>query len=204
MDFIYTGIWWTFLALGVLSYFISGFGNHGRGTLSHRIEAIGGFGLIVFTILTFIFSGWKGGIGVIIALFLWAIVAEKILWLIFCKIMPNANNLDYKQFIKRSRFHKKSYKLPTAEELFEGSDNRDKMFWKISSQPKVIEVLKRHGKNPENIKDVFFDLERSGAGEYVAQSVIENPELLSKYLQMKTDGISDLEIAYKFIESLGG
>lgn len=43
-----------------------------------------------------------------------------------------------------------------------------------------------------------------GAGEHVSQSVIETPKLLSEYLKMKDNGISDIEIAFKLAESLGG
>ena len=205
MDFLSTEIWWVFFILGALSYFISSFGHHGRGTRSPQIESIGGLGLIIFVVLTFIFSGWRSGIGIIVALFLWAVVAERILWLIFRKLTPGASNLDYNQFIKRSRYHSSSIKLPTSiEELFEQSDKRDEILSKISNQPKIIEVLQSYGKASGEIKDIFWKLMVSGAGEYVAQSVIENPKLLSEYLQMETDGISDVEIAFKFAESLGG
>lgn len=205
MDFLSTEIWWVFFILGALSYFISSFGYHGRGTRSSQIEAIGGLGLIIFVVLTFIFSGWRGGIGIIVALFLWAVVAERILWLIFRKLIPSASNLDYGQFIKRSRSYGSSAKLPTSvEELFEQGDKRDEMLSKISNQPKIIEVLQSYGKTSGEIKDIFWKLMASGAGEYVAHSVIENPKLLSEYLQMKADGISDMEIAFKFTKSLGG
>jgi len=194
-----------FFVLGALSYFVSSFGHHGRGTRSPQIEAIGGFGLIVFVILAFIFSGWKGGIGIIVALFLWAVVSERIFWLIFRKLMPSASNMDYGQFIKRSRSYGSSSKLPTSvEELFEQSDKKDEMLSKISNRPEIIEVLKRYGKNQADIKEIFWDLMRCGAGEYVVQSVIETPKLLSEYLKMKANGISDIEIAFKLAESLGG
>lgn len=89
------------------------------------------------------------------------------------------------------------------EELFEQDDERNEMLSKISNQPKIIEVLQRYGKASEEIKDIFWKLMASGAGEYVAQSIIENPKLLSKYLQMKTNDVSDMEIACKFTEILG-
>ena len=194
-----------FFVLGALSYFISSFGHHSRGTRSPQIEAIGGFGLIVFVILAFIFSGWKGGIGIIVALFLWAVIAERILWLIFRKLMPSANNMDYGRFIRRSRSYGSSANLPTSwEELREQGNKTDKMLSRISNQPQIIEVLRNYGKTPEEIKDIFWNLCACGTGEYVAQSVIENPKLLSEYLQMKADCISDMEIAFKLAEPLGG
>lgn len=205
MGFLSTGIWWVFFVLGALSYFISSFGHHGRGKRSPKIEAIGGFGLIVFVILAFIFSGWKGSVGIIVALFLWVVVAERILWLIFRKLMPSAINMDYNQFTRRSSSHGSSSKIiTTAEELLEQGDKREEMLSKIYHQPNIIEVLQKYGKDKEYIKEIFWDLMRCGAGEYVAQSVIENPKLLYEYFQMKADGISDVEIAFKLAESLGG
>lgn len=205
MVFLLTGIWWMFFILGALSYCVSSFGHHGRGSRSPQIEAIGGFGLIVFVILSFIFSGWKGGIGIVIALFLWAVIAERGLWLIFRKLMPSASNMGYSQFIKRSRSSDSLSKIPTSlGELREEWDKKDQMLLKISNQPKIIEVLQKHEKTPAELKDVFSNLIRGGAGEYVAQSVIENPELLSEYFRMKSDNVSDIEITSKLAKSLGG
>lgn len=205
MNFLSTGAWWLFFILGALSYFISSFGHHSRGLKSSQIEAIGSFGLVAFVVLSFIFSGWKGGLAIIIALFLWAVITERILWLIFRKLLPGASNLDYYHFIKRSRLQRSSSSIPTSyEELLEHGKNTDEMLLKISKRPEIIEVLQRYRKKPEDIKDVYYNLLRGGAGEYVTQSVIEDTKLLSEYLQMKDDGISDVEIVYRLSESLGG
>jgi len=53
-------------------------------------------------------------------------------------------------------------------------------------------------------RDIYHDILRGGGGEYLAQSVTSSPKLLSEYLQMKIDGISDSEIIYKLSESIGG
>ena len=95
--------------------------------------------------------------------------------------------------------------VPTSyEELLQHGKKTDEILSKISCQSKTVEVLRKYGKSPADFKDIFYDLLRSGCGEYVTQSVIKNPQLLSEYLQMKADGISDVEIAYKLSESLGG
>jgi len=90
------------------------------------------------------------------------------------------------------------------EELFEQGDSPDGMLSRISHQPQIIEVLQKYGEEPNEIRDIYWKLMASGAGEYVAQSVIENPKLLSEYLRMKAEGVSDMDIAFKFIETLGG
>ena len=84
------------------------------------------------------------------------------------------------------------------------ADEKEKIRLEIGNKPHIKEVLKLYGKRPTDIEDIFWRLMASGAGEYVAQSVIENPKLLSQYLQMKNDGVSDMEIAFKFTETLGG
>jgi uncharacterized coiled-coil DUF342 family protein len=108
----------------------------------------------------------------------------------------------YEEF---NQFHSKLSKPPASvEKLLERGDKRDEMFSTISNRPQIVKILQKYKREPGEIKDIFWKLMASGAGEYVAQSVIENPKLLSKYLQMETSGVSDMEIAFKFTETLGG
>ena len=67
----------------------------------------------------------------------------------------------------------------------------------------VIYVLQKYGKNQEDIEEIYSLLLASGAGEYVAQSVVTSPKLLSEYLQMEANGVSELEIVSKLSETLG-
>lgn len=138
----------------------------------------------------------------LIALFLWAIIAERILWVLFVRLAPEGTAPDYDQFVKRAWFRGAS-KAPASIEMFlEEADKMDQMLSQISSQPGVIGLLGRYGKSPQDVEDIFWRLMASGAGEYVAWSVIEDPKLLSEYLQMKADGVSDLEIMFRFTETL--
>lgn len=203
MGFMFTVIWWVLFVLAALSYFISGFGYHGRGTKSPQIGATGGLGVMVFVILTFISSGWRGGIGIIVGLFLWAIVAEWCLWIIFRKLMPYATNMGFRLFLKRSSSYRSRTKMPTLEELRKQWNMNDEMLLKVSSRPEIIEVLKKYDKNPEYIKDIRSKLGGGGVEEYEIRSIIGNPRLLSEYLQMEADGVSDIEITHKFINSFG-
>jgi hypothetical protein len=188
MDFLSTGKWWIFLILASLSYFISSFGHHGRGTISPKIEAIGSAIMTIFIILTFIFSGWKGGIGIIVALLIWVTIAEQIVKLLIRKLMQIHDNSLTQPF--------------SVEELFKQSERTDEMLLTVSNQPGIIQVLRKYEKNQEDIRDIYYTLLACGVGEYVAQSIIEDPKLLSEYLQMKADEVSDLEIAYRFSEML--
>ena len=205
MDFLSTRVWWTFLILGAISYFVSSFGHHGRGTKSPQIEAAGGFGLIVFVATVFISSGWKGGTGIVVVLFLWAVIAERFLWLIFRRFMPNENNMDYCQFIRKSHSHSNSPKAPSSmKELIERSNKTEEMLLEISNRSEIIDILKKYGKNQGDISEIFWNLIRCGTNEFLSQSVIKSPKMLSEYLEMKIGGVSDIEIALKLTQSLGG
>lgn len=205
MEFLSTGNWWLFFVLGILFQFLQFFGHHGRGRQSPRIKVIGFVGQINFIILSFIFSGWKGGIAIFVALFLWAFISERLVWLIFRKHMSRANHLSFNQFINRSEHYHSSSKFPSsAQELLDQSTLKDEILNKISNRAEIVKALQKHGKKPKDINNIFWILMASGVGEYVAQSVIENPQLLSEYLQMQASGdMGDVEIAHKLTESLG-
>ncbi len=70
-------IWLLLFVLGALSYFISSFGRYGNGSKNPQIEALGCLGLIVCIVVTFLLTGWKGGIEVLIVLFFWAYIVEN-------------------------------------------------------------------------------------------------------------------------------
>jgi hypothetical protein len=74
---------------------------------------------------------------------------------------------------------------------------------RFKTKTEVIYVLQKYGKNQEDIEEIYSLLLASGASEYVAQSVVTSPKLLSEYLQMEANGVSELEIMYKLSETLG-
>jgi len=78
----------------------------------------------------------------------------------------------------------------------------DEMLSRVSNSPEIIKVLRLYESNPERIKNIFLLLMMSGASKCGTWSVIENPKLLSQYLQMEADGSSPLEIAFKLAESI--
>lgn len=82
------------------------------------------------------------------------------------------------------------------------ADEKENIRLEIGNKPHIKEVLKLYGKRPTDIEDIFWRLMASGAGKYVAQSVIENSKILELYLKMKSKGISDLEVAAKLSELL--
>ncbi|MDQ1327560.1 MAG: hypothetical protein QG641_843 [Candidatus Poribacteria bacterium] len=141
MDFLSTGKWWIFLVLSYLSYFISSFGYHGRGRMSQKIEAVGSGIMTIFIILTFVFSGWKGGVGIIVALLIWVRIAEQLVKLLLRKLMQIHDSSPTQPF--------------SVEEIFEQGERIDEMLLKISNQPEIIEVLRKYEKNQEDIEDIY-------------------------------------------------
>ena len=53
------------------------------------------------------------------------------------------------------------------------------------------------GKNPEELEEIYWKLNACGVNDKVAKSIIKKPKILKKYLKMKSDGISDVEVALK-------
>ena len=82
----------------------------------------------------------------------------------------------------------------------EGAKQREKeeqRLSKICKKRKIAEVLERHGSSHEGLKTILQLLIMSGVGDKKAWKVVQNPKLLSQYLQMAADGASPLEIAAK-------
>lgn len=102
----------------------------------------------------------------------------------------------------RQRKYSSSKILNDFLKKMDEADEKEKMRLEIGNKPHIREVLKLYGKHPTDIEYIFWRLMASGAGEYVAQSVIENPKILKLYLKMKSDGISDLEVATKLSDLL--
>lgn len=102
----------------------------------------------------------------------------------------------------RQRIYSSSQILNDFLKKMDEADEKEKMRLEIGNKPHIRKVLKLYGKHPTYIEDIFWRLMASGAGKYVAQSVIENAKTLELYLKMKSDGISDLEVATKLSDLL--
>ncbi len=87
-----------------------------------------------------------------------------------------------------------------VNEFLNKASEKEAYLQDISSSPKIQKILESFGKNPEELEDMYWKLMACGVDDRVAKKIIKKPKLLKKYLQMKSDGISDLEVAHRFIK----
>jgi len=82
MEFLSSGLWWTFFILTGLFLFIYQFGRQGHGTMSPIIMVIGGAASLVILILAFVFFWWQGGLGIAVSWIVWSILTGIVFGLI--------------------------------------------------------------------------------------------------------------------------
>lgn len=211
MDFFYLPEWWVFLILGGLSFSLARVGHHGRGRKRSQIETIGGIGFVISIILGFVFTGWIGGIGLIIGFVIWHNISERLIFLLFRKyLMPEANKMSFERFVKRSEdYSARDYTIPTTvEEIMDhkndqNEDREEEMLKVIAEKPEIKKKLEKYYKGPEEIKDIFLTFKIFGMEKYVGMEIITDPALLEEYLQMKKEGIHKRDIVFMIANKLG-
>ena len=87
-----------------------------------------------------------------------------------------------------------------VNELMNKASEKKAYLQEVSSSLKIQKLLESFGKNPEELEEMYWKLMACGVGDRVAKKIIRKPKLLKKYLQMKSDGISDVEVAHRFIK----
>ncbi len=66
MEFLTSGIWWALFIPTVISFSAYQLGRTGSGSLKNQLQTIGGLLTLVLIVLTFVFSGWQGGVATMI------------------------------------------------------------------------------------------------------------------------------------------
>lgn len=207
MEILSSKLWWFFFLFGAASYFFSSFGGHGDGKKSKSASTIGTLGVVLFTLLSFVFLGWKGGLAFVVFMLFWVLITERIVWYIFKCFKSNATELTFERFVKRYQyriFSEEFDSLSYSEKIGKLEVQRKKddlLFANLSSYPIYVEILKQYGKGPDEIKNIFQNLQPWGY--YVAYSVVEDPKLLKVYLEKEASNVPILLIAHYFCEILG-
>ena len=86
MDFLSTGLWWAFFIPASITFSVYSLARRNRELEMKRLNMWGGWCgwlTIAFVILAFIFSGWKGGVAVLIGMVPVALVVVLIVRRIF-------------------------------------------------------------------------------------------------------------------------
>jgi nucleoside permease NupC len=63
-------------------------------------------------------------------------------------------------------------------------------------------ILKKFGKNEEDLKETYLKLLNHGASLYVANTVITNDEMLTHYFKLVEAGVTDRQIVIYFSDIL--
>ena len=75
---------------------------------------------------------------------------------------------------------------------------------RASQKPEVVAILRQHGKHPDDVRAIYEELLRAGAGYYVAEMVIQSPALLAEYFAMKESDTSEERIAFTLLKRVRG
>ena len=194
MDFFLSGLWWGLFIATSIAFLVYTVARRNWEPQIVWLNTLGGWCAlftIVVLIVAFVLIGWRGGLAIMGGMVLVAL----------------AGILITHQIFKGRPKRRHGIKIPTsAKELEEWAEEEDKRMevivtW-ISKQPKIIEVLERYERTPEYVKDIHEKLLLGKAGIYVADSVIQNPDLLSQYLQMESDGVVPEVLAFTLLKLL--
>jgi hypothetical protein len=74
MEFLSTGKFWVFFVLIGFFSFVYQYGRGTRGQYSSLIKNLGGWAMMIITILAFVFMWWQGGLAILISWLIWAII----------------------------------------------------------------------------------------------------------------------------------
>jgi hypothetical protein len=61
-------------------------------------------------------------------------------------------------------------------------------------------VVDRNTSTLDQITEIYWRLKASGAGEEIARLEISDGEYLTRYLEMKADDVSDVEVAVRLMD----
>ena len=82
MDFLSSGLWWGLFIGASVSFIAYQLGRVGNGLWKKQLQGFGGLLAILFLILSFVFTGWKGGLSVLIGMTLVVIVGLLVIRLL--------------------------------------------------------------------------------------------------------------------------
>ncbi len=195
--------WYIFLGLSAIAVTIWRYGNHSRGILSRRVENAGAWFILIIIGTCFYFTGFWGGLALIVSYWILKRAADLILWRVFRKLI-SAPRMGWKEFQERSQDYRKRIDVLNLQCVEQWSRKRDTEIINAARQPKVAELLRQQGKTEAELTDIQDTLIKAGAGSRVARSVIRNPSALIDYWAMKKSEFTVEAIAFKFLKDFGG
>ena len=187
MEFISDGNWWIILVLLFITCFMGSVGAYkSAGDRTDSFRMISGFLVIGTIIAAFIFTGWQGGLTILVLSFVFSFIIFSV--------------------FSRGRIRRKPEHLApiSLDELMDDEwEKRDnERLQKIAHNPKIRKLLEEYGveseRHFERIDQIRQLLELSGFGD--SWKTIEKPKRLKEYLRLEATGASPPAIAYALMK----
>ncbi|WP_438317205.1 hypothetical protein [Sporosarcina sp. FA9] len=205
MDFYENYVWYLFALVLLVTNFINLLGASNNGSKSGAIYFWGGIVTWIVLIISFIFTGWIGGIALLIAfLFIIGPIGQRLTFVVFKLSHPNAKLLTYKLFKIRDEFRERERRTSSIESVMQVNRELDVYIQGMKNSVNAIQFFEDIDVDINKIDDIRYSLMASGAGEFVAYSVVRNPDLVLKYIEMEKKGLSRRDIGYEFLKGLEG
>lgn len=205
MDFYVNYLWYLFAFILLITNFLSLYGASNNGSKSGSIYSLGSLVTWIVLLISFIFTGWIGGIVLLIAFFLIiGPICHRLSFMIFKLSHPNAKFLTYKLFKMRDEFREIKRKTSSLQSSMVYNNKLDAYIQAVKTSENAIQFFKDINVDIDKVEDIRFSLMASGAGEFVAYCVVRNPELVLEYIEMEKKGLSKRDIGYEFLKGLEG
>ncbi len=205
MEFNVNHLWYAFAFILLVTNFLNLLGASNNGTKSGSIYLWAGIVTWIVLIISFIFTGWIGGIALLIAYsFIIDPIGQRLSFMVFKLSHPNAKFLNYRFFKIRDEFREIERKTSYLESVMEINRKIDMYIQGMKTCRNTIQFFKDINVDINKIDDIRFSLMASGAGEFVTFCVVRNPGLVLEYIEMEKKGLSEREIGYEFLKGLEG
>ncbi|MGE6486862.1 hypothetical protein [Paenisporosarcina sp. NPDC076898] len=207
MDFYTHSSWYIFVIAIFLADFLNFFGLHNNGLKSGKIEVIFGIATWILIIASFLFEGWIGGFAIILIYFVFLVpVGSRLSYMIFKLFNPDADLLTYKLFKLKNNMKMEERKPMdfSINNMLKSSEETTRLLSSLKGNPNTNRLLHSIGEDESKIDEIYAGLLMSGAGKFVAFSVVCHPHILAEYINLKKqEAVSKLEIAWEFSRRLG-
>ncbi|MET3697127.1 hypothetical protein SAMN05877753_1056 [Bacillus oleivorans] len=204
MEFLDLWFWYVLVLLLILSNFLNFFGHHTNGRKSKQISIFGGLTTWIELICGFIFTGWIGGLVLILLNFI--VIGHLAQWLAFIafkRLHPNAKYLTYRLFQLRNR-HLEKQQTAHITGIMRESSERQAFLTQIKQENRILTVLNELGEHEGKIDEIYNALITNGSGEFVANCVVTNPSLVREFIELEGRKVAVEDITFYFMESLAG
>jgi hypothetical protein len=166
-----------------------------RGQMKPVIEAVLGLLIFVVAIVSFFVLGWKWGLGFIVLPFILIGMSRPFAQALAYRMLGYRTGVDDDSgmdFIREISKGEKGFQNAMAKLEKEDVRNRARL-QKLYDSSNINFVLSKHGYSFEMYRDALRKLKGSALTD-LAWEIVSSPDELNEYIQLLTDGKSEMEI----------